>query len=249
MVNFLVCGDIGAASNLVKNIILLSNDVYWPFAEPRLEKILKQYPERLKSNKQEWIFLESKIGNYKEYYGIDLSHELDWEQYEKNVRPADKPIVFINHSFVYDLDNFYSFLRKMPSLIVMPITDFGLEWQIRAYCEKKGVEIMHNFTFETDIEEQKTNFIKTYGLGAWCKENIKNLKCIVENRRNHIVKNIDQNHIIPLEWLIEGNDTSVVGKLQNYFDVHIDKKEAFNVLQTWRGLHWPLNDTLNWEYA
>ena len=110
MVNFLVCGDIGAASNTVRNIMLLSNDVYWPFTDSRLGKILNQYPERLTTNRQEWVLLEGKTGQYEKYYGVDISLELNWENYEKNIRLTDKPAVFINHSFAYDLDNFYLFL-------------------------------------------------------------------------------------------------------------------------------------------
>jgi hypothetical protein len=249
MVNFLIAGDIGAAANLVRNVMLLSKDIHWPLEEPRLETILKQYPNKLISDKSEWIFIEVQLRFFKQFYGIDLSQELDWPDYEKNVIAKDKSAVFINHSFVWELDNFFTFASHMPSIIVIPTTDLGLEWQIRAYCEKKGVDIMHNFTFLDNIEEQKAEYILRHGTEAWYKENITNMKMIICNRRDHIISAVDSKMIVPLEWLIENQDHQTVDKLKEHFNINIDFDQASNVLNTWRSLHWPVEHTMNWGYA
>jgi hypothetical protein len=249
LVNFLVAGDIGAAANLVRNVMLLSEDVDWPLVQPRLETILNQYPTTLALDKSEWIFIEVQLRFFFAYYKIDLSHELDWNNYEKNVVTTDNPVVFINHSFVWELDNFFTFAKHMPSIIVMPTTDLGLEWQVRAYCEKKGVEIMHNFTFPDRIEEQKAEYISKHGLEAWYKENIANMKMVIKDRRDHIVKTVDPKMILPLEWLIGDNNHMTVDRIRERFNISIDLDQASQVLNTWRSLHWPLEQTLDWKYA
>jgi hypothetical protein len=250
LVNFLVAGDIGAASNLIRNIMLLSNDIHWPLEQSRLTTILNQYPERLTVNKLEWIFIEVKLRFFDRYYGIDPSHDLNWANYEKNLIATEQPAVFINHSFVWELDNFFTFAKHMPSIIVMPTTDLGLEWQIRAYCEKKGVDIMHNFTFLDRIEEQKAKYIDQHGVEAWHRENIANMKMIIRERRDHIMNTVNLNTIVPLEWVLSGNDDQlIVDKLSHYFDININLDQALTVLNTYRSRHWPLEDTHNWKYA
>lgn len=244
-----MCGDIGAAANLIRNILLLSPDVHYPFDHSRLDRILNQYPDHLAIDKQQWIFIEAKFRFFQHIYNVDLSFDLNWEHYQNTVKNADKPGVFINHSFVYDLDNFFVFLKNMPTLIVMPITDFGLEWQVRAYCEKKGVDIMHNFTFADNVAEQKEQFIQQHGHEAWCIENIQNMKHIIKERRDSVVKSVDQDAILPLEWLIQGDDAQTLHKLTQRFDIDLDAQDAVTVLQTWRSRHWPLEETMNWKYA
>ena len=250
MVNFLVAGDIGAAANLIRNIMLLSDDIHWPLEQPRLATILNQYPERLTVNKLEWIFIEVKLRFFERYYGIDPSHDLNWVNYKKNLIATEQPAVFINHSFVWELDNFLTFAEHLPSIIVMPTTDLGLEWQVRAYCEKKGVDIMHNFTFPDRIEEQKAEYIAKHGTEAWHKENIANMKMIIRERRDHIMNTVDLDTIIPLEWALSGRDDQlIVDKLSHHFNININFAQASTVLTTYRSRHWPLEDTHNWKYA
>ena len=250
MVNFLVAGDIGAAANLIRNIMLLSDDVHWPYQRSRLDTILNQYPERLTTDKLEWIFIEVKLRFFQAQYNIDPSHDLNWAEFETNVVNYDKPAVFINHSFVWELDNFQTFAKHMPTIIVMPTTDLGLEWQIRAYCEKKGVDIMHNFTFPDRIEEQKAQYINQHGVEAWHRENIANMKTIIRDRRDHILNTVDPTMILPLEWALTGmDDRRIVDQLSKRFNITIDFAQASQVLNTWRSRHWALADTYNWKYA
>lgn len=248
MVNFLVAGDIGAAANLVRNIMLLSKDVDWPLNSFRLETVLNQYPERLKTNMLEWIYIEVGLRFFQKYYGVDLSHDLNWDDYEKKVVETQLPAVFINHSFVWEFNNFLTFADHMPSLIVMPTTDFGLEWQIRAYCEKKGVDIMHNFTFPDRVEEQRTEYISKHGKEAWNQENITNMRSVIKERRDRIV-DTHKHMILPLEWLIGPEDLPAINTIREYFDINVDVKEAAQVLNTWRSCHWPVEQTLEWKYA
>lgn len=230
--------------------MLLSEDVHWPLKQPRLETILKQYPEELTLDKSQWIFIEVKLRFFKPVYGVDPSHDLNWEDYKTNLITKEKPAIFITHSFVWELDNFLKFADNLPSIIVMPTTDLGLEWQVRAYCEKKGVEIMHNFTFPDNIEEQKAEFIKTNGLEAWHKENIANMKMIIRERRDHVINTVDPTIILPLEWALSGlDDRRIVDQLSKQFNINIDFAQASQVLNTWRSRHWPLSETYNWKYA
>lgn len=229
--------------------MLLSKDVDWPLATPRLETVLTQYPSTLAQDKAEWIYIEVQLRFFERYYGIDPSHDLNWTNYKKLVKPTDKPAVFINHSFVWELDSFFTFAEQLPSLIVMPITDLGLEWQVRAYCEKKGVEIMHNFTFLDNIEEQKAEYITRHGVESWHCENIANMKMVIKDRRDHIVKTVNKDIILPLEWLIGTDDLPVINKIKEYFNIDIDVTQATQVLNTWRKLHWPVGQTLDWKYA
>lgn len=230
--------------------MLLSEDIDWPLVAPRLETILNQYPELLSDNKLEWIFIEVKLRFFQRAYNVDPSHDLNWASYENNVKTTEKPAVFINHSFVWELDNFFKFAKHMPSIIVMPTTNLGLEWQVRAYCEKKGIDIMHNFTFPDRIEEQKAEYIAKHGIEAWHKENIVNMKMIIRDRRNHIINTVDPTMVLPLEWLISGtDDLRVVDQIRNRFNISIDFAQASKVLNTWRSRHWNLADTYNWKYA
>lgn len=249
MVNFLVAGDIGAASNLVRNVMLLSKDIDWPLATPRLETVLAQYPGKLTQNKTEWMHIEVRLRFFQQFYGFDMSQELNWNNYKMHVKDTAKPAVFLNHSFVWELDNFFKFSEQMPSIVVMPTTDFGIEWQVRAYCEKKGVEIMHNFTFPDNIEEQKASYINKHGSEAWYKENIVNMKAIIKERRDHTVKTVDSKMLLPLEWLINGTDLLTVERLHERFNIDIDFEQASQVLDTWRNLHWPVEQTYDWKYA
>ena len=250
MVNFLVAGDIGAAANLIRNIMLLSEDVDWPLSTPRLETILKQYPIDLAQDKAKWIFIEVRLRFFERFYGIDPSQDLNWNEYEKKIISKNKPAVFINHSFVWELDNFLTFAQHMPSLIVMPTSDLGLEWQVRAYCEKKGVDIMHNFTFLDRIEEQKVQYVNDHGVEAWHKENIANMKMIIQHRRNHVLGTVDSNTVLPLEWILDSDhDCQLVDRLSQHFNIKIDLDQALTVLNTYRSRHWPLEETYNWKYA
>jgi hypothetical protein len=132
----------------------------------------------------------------------------------------------------------------------MPTTDLGLEWQIRAYCEKKGVDIMHNFTFPDRIEEQKAAYIDQHGAEAWHRENIANMKTIIRDRRDHVLNTVDPTMILPLEWALTGqDDCQIVDRLRKQFEIDIDFDQAARVLHTWRSRHWALADTYNWKYA
>ena len=249
MVNFLVAGDIGAAANLVRNIMLLSADVDWPLTTSRFDTILNQYPTDLKTKLTDWIPIEERLRFSEKLYGVDISQDLDWVNYQRNIVAKNKPAVLINHSFVWQLDNFFIFASHMPSAVVMPTTDLGLAWQIRAYCEKKGVEIMHNFTFSDCIQEQTVAYIAQHGLESWYKENITNMKMIIKDRRDRAIAQIEPNLVIPLEWLIDHDNYMIIEWLKERFGIGIDFDQASQVLGAWRNLHWPTEQTQDWKYA
>ena len=69
----LLVGDLGAGTNMVKNILLLSEDVDWP-ANPVIDRLafIKQniYPDSLKNNMQLWLKCEYRLRNFNHYYPI-----------------------------------------------------------------------------------------------------------------------------------------------------------------------------------
>jgi hypothetical protein len=75
------------------------------------------------------------------------------------------------------------------------------------------------------------------------------MKMVIKDRRDHIVKTVDNNMIIPLEWLIGPYELPAINKIREYFNIDIDVGQATQVLTTWKSLHWPVEQTYDWKYA
>lgn len=246
---FVIAGDIGAGANIIRNLMLLSQDTHWIASEDRFHRICKQYPEFLKAAKNKWLQLESSLRYCDSHYGIDISHDIDLEKFDSvDWNDFSSHPVLLNHSFVWETDKFNQLQSRAKTLAVIPRSPFGLEWQIRAYTEKKGANDMHNFTFESNIEKQKQDFIATHGLREWCYLNIKNMREIISARAQACRQQLPNEAIIDLEMLIYREHDAVYKKLTNYFDIDIPKKEFDHVLDLWNNLHWPVELTLDWEY-
>jgi hypothetical protein len=132
--NFLIIAAGGAAGHFMRNLVLSSNDTDWPLSTSRYETIINQYPDYLRENLMfGWLAIEQKYSFWKEHYGISLLATADYEQYLKSNINLEKPIVFLNHSFVWgknlhDLENFHN---NTTMLYICPKTRQGLEWQMR----------------------------------------------------------------------------------------------------------------------
>lgn len=239
--NILVIADLGAAGNLVKNLLWLSPDVDWPLVKDRYTSVLNQYSPGTKFS--EWLEKEAKFRLWKYHYGIDLSYDLNYDEFVKSFKQKNLPAVFLNHSAFYQQEQLTKFLNNFTVLYVRPTTDFGFEWQIRSYCEKKNVEDLHNFSFDIDIEENKKKYIADHGLDQYYRFNLNNMRHMLRSRQekmNLLVKNT-----IPLEDLLFAS----AKRIADYLPVAVDTDILNHTVQSWRNLHWPLDSTLDWKYS
>lgn len=244
--NILVIADLGAAGNLVKNLLFLSDQVDWPLKDDRFERISKQYSSQTTSFNN-WLDKEYELRFWHRLYGIDLSDNLDWDQYKKSGNDCgSKPIVFLNHSAFYQLDQFRIFQRHLDIIYICPSTDLGHEWQIRSYCEKKTVEKLHNFSFDSDPISQKVEYIAQHGLEDYYRLNVENMKHIIKARQLEFSQICDS---IDLESFIVGDPEIARKKLRDLIKIEIDKQKFTDILVSWRNLHWPVRETKRWKYG
>jgi hypothetical protein len=238
--DIVVIGDLGAGTNLIRNLLLLSSDTEWPLPNNRFNTIIQQYQPNTKL--KDWLAIEDRLRFWKRYYGVDLSNHIDLMLFNQRQR-TDKPVVYINHSAFYQLQEYQLLVPEVDILYVAPCTEFGLAWQIRSYCEKKTVEKLHNFTFEKDAEQQKTAYCLAHDLKAYYKLNVENFKSIVGQRQKEF-----GSPNITIEQLLFDPATSLVELLESIINVKIDVNQAQQILTVWRNLHWPADQTMNWEY-
>jgi hypothetical protein len=238
--DIVIVADLGAAGNLVKNILLLSEEIHWPMPADRYDTIIAQYPTTLKFS--DWLETEYQLRFWNKYYGVDISDDINIDKFNQRHR-CDKSVVYLNHSAFYQKNELNSIEKDIEILYVAPVTEFGLLWQIRSYCEKKTVEKLHNFTFDSDIVRQKQIYCNEYGEESYYRLNVQNFKSIVNQRQQEFGK-----PDITLEQLLLNFTEDTVLTLSKRFNITIDINKAKTVIQLWRNLHWPLNQTKNWKY-
>lgn len=241
MVNdIVIVADLGAAGNLIRNLTLLSEQVDWPLTADRVATIFNQYnPD---NNLNQWLPTEYRLRFWNKYYNVDISDDIDLLKFSQR-RIAAKPVVYLNHSAFYQSDRYQQLKNMVKTLYVAPVTDFGLKWQIRSYCEKKTVEQLHNFTFDTDVEAQRNNYCRIHGVDTYYRLNIKNFTEIVNSRQTKF-----GSPDLPLESLLFGDTAQVVDILLKKLDISVDKELANQILIKWQQCHWPLEQTTNWKY-
>ena len=252
--NFIITAAGGAAGNLVRNMVLTSEDTHWPLATDRFETVIKQYPDKLKQFIG-WWDVERKLRFHPQYYKIDLLLSANYQQYLRGNINLDKPIVFTNHSIVWgDRNDIDLFNNNTILLYVRPRTEQGLEWQVRALHMKclGHPESMIDFSFDGDNRDQLVkDYIAERGQSAYFAMNIKNMRDIT-GRQQRETNNIALEKNIPtlaLEDLLLADTADIVNKLQSIFKITLDKTKIEKILTAWRNLHWPYADTYNWEYA
>lgn len=130
--------------------------------------------------------------------------------------------------------------------MVYPETEFGVRWQVRAYAEKKKPDQMHNFTY---IDQQLINKHQAqYGVDSWIKVNLYNFYQDVQAYAKSL--KLKTWPFVPLEWLLDPSKWPVlVKRLENNFSVTINHSDAYQVLQAWTDLHWPVSSTDAWEHV
>jgi len=250
--------DLGAANNFVKNLLLLDNSCHMPFTTnlDRLEFFLsKIYVTDLKENMTNWLKHEYMLRQYRNHYGFNFTEDSFngqplnqiLNENAKEILKTNK-VVFTIHDF-----NMVKLLKKTNPMLniyfIAPATDAGFNWQLRAYCENKGVVQMHNFTFPTDIEENKRKFIAEHGESQYVRENLINMSEIMYDQKIEWITWAKNNvKIIDLEDILNHN-TNYIETLNKELNLKINSDSAKKLYDAWMELHWPLGQTDNWEYS
>ena len=235
----LLVGDLGAGTNMVKNILLLSEDVDWP-ANPVIDRLafIKQniYPDSLKNNMQLWLKCEYRLRNFNHYYGVDICDEFHNIVTDLTVKKSQlKKIVFLTH-----WPDIATRLKKQHKNIkiisLYAASEFDICWQIKAYIDKKGINDLHNFSFEQNQDENKIHYIKTHGLTAYYKFNVQNMFDILSQRTNQY-KNLPA-YVLPIGSLMSSN-TYWINEIIKYLTINLNIAQATELLNTWQMLHSP----------
>lgn len=238
--DFLIIADLGAAGNLVRNLMLLSK-TDWPLSTDRLTRILNQYPADLTLDK--WLDQEYQLRFWKQQYGLDLSDNLDYAQFD--VLPAvELPRVWLNHTAFWQQEQFNWFSAHCNVVYVAPTTLAGLEWQIRSYASKKTLTLLHDFCFEHDRDQQRQEYIQQHGIDSYYKLNIENMKEIVNQRQQQFWNQVPNG--ITLELLLSGSPTEIHTAILQTTGLVVDIQQIHQVVTAWRKLHW--TETADWEY-
>lgn len=250
MKNIIVSAQIGAAGNLVKNLITLSHKTFWPTSQNRLQMMREQYPIQLHRDKKNWVDIETRLHHtIKNPFLI----EFDTDRDIKN----DKPSVFLNHSLFWQRpDEFLTTLNQFNFVFVIPRTRFGLEWQCRSAFEKvlrPKKDHFYDFCFEgTNKQHLISNYINTHGYPAYEALNVANMREIFLAQQKQVTASVTDDNsatIISLEDLLLSPASIIIENLNDKLHLELDIVEVDQILKSWRSLHWPLEDTFNWIYG
>ena len=231
-------GDLGSGVNFLKNLFLLSDRVHWPAQQTssRLDYLMDNiYPTQLKDNLSNWISHEYKLRAWAKNYGADISDcyaDINTDLVN-NISQSDK-ICFISHwpDIVKKLKIQYPGIYCVS---LYPKTQFGLLWQIKTYIDKVGIEKLQNFSFATDIEENKQLHIAEYGVDHYYKTNVSNMVEIMRNRVADYKEIGDC--IVCIEDLISDDVTDIIANVNELTECNIDLKLAQQLHNTWKSLH------------
>jgi hypothetical protein len=251
--NLLVIAGIGAAGNLIRNLLLTSDATDWPLSIDRITSIKNQYPRTLQSDMSGWWDQEGKLRFWNDCYGIDLNLEANYGNYKLAMSSVslNKPAVFINHTFLWDSVELTKFLEVMTAVYCAPTTDIGLEWQIRALHNKLGTKsiAMMDFSFRgSDRDKQIEQYIQEHGKLKYLELNKINMKDILKRQQQQLASVLHEHGVklLPLEALVSGDTSHVLYTLENIFSITFDHV-AEEVLNAWRDLHWEFESTYDWD--
>lgn len=249
MVNklFVLHADLGAAKNIIKNILLLSPDVYFPGdTQDRLAFMLRKIynPRPLAT----WFTAEYRLKNYPEF-GIDFI--LGDADVGSIVNLPDAMRVQLSKTnFALDLYNRERIdevidLPWVKFLCIYPRTELGVRWQVRAYVSKKTEKDMHNFTYQ-----KSDNILRhknLWGTESWTKVNTYNFYQSVLQHKNKLEKSgwpgLELEQILyPQQWPI------LINFLRQYFKITLNLDDSICLLQAWTDLHWKVDETEQWQH-
>lgn len=241
--------DIGAAKNIAKNVCLLDESIFFPVdlrGMSRLKFLLTfLYP----SDYKDWFSCEYVLKGY-HAHGIEMDLGDPRCGGLIPLNPYLSEILQSQH-FILDLMDHQTAmaLSKVDYtrlLAIAPTTMFGLNWQIRAYTMKYGAHRMFNFTFKDSNNIEK--FKDKFGESNWVDVNLCNFYDMVRYRRR-ILKTSGLT-IMPLELIIWPERwPEMIDYLEKFFEIHIPRQQAMTLLEQWMSLHWPTEQTNDWEYS
>ena len=245
---FVLHADIGAAKNIAKNICLLDESIYFPVPlgnMSRQDYLLNfLYPTDYK----DWFSCEYRLKQYT-MFGIEMDLG---DPRVGGLIPLNSQLIEIlqNQSFILDLMDHTTAIdlgkqNYVKMLAIAPTTMFGLNWQIRAYTMKYGADRMFNFTFRNEDNIEK--FRQAYGNDTWVEVNLCNFYDKVRERRR--ILNRSGMSVMPLELIIWPERwPELIDYLEQFFELTIPKDQAYTVLKQWMSLHWPTEETDNWQH-
>jgi hypothetical protein len=242
--------NVGAAGNLVRNLLLTSKDVYWPEQScDRYDTILAQYATDSLSG---WWVTERNLDFINPISGVDSTLALDYNTYKQSRYKITSPIVILNHSLLWDINSeFDNFFKDTTMLYITPLTAQGLEWQVRALhfkCVDGNNKAMMDFSFNDNKEEQVTQFISENGQHEYFKMNTINMREILERQQKQFLEVNKHIPVLSIEELITADPNLIIEKLMSIFGIRLDQT-AITILNCWRKLHWAYQDTYNWEFC
>jgi hypothetical protein len=250
MVNrlFVFHGDLGAAKNILKNIVLLSPQVHFPVNAPdRLEYFQNRIYVQQSIN--DWFRYEYHLKDYEKFGMPLILGDVDVDSILQ-LPPAVQTLLATKN---YALDLFNkeraNQVVELPwcrFLMIYPQTEQALRWQVRAYTTKKKPEQLHNFTYcdQSLIDQHQVQ----YGMQSWIKVNTYNFYCNVRDYAQQLKTQSWPS--VPLEWILYSKHwDQLIDFLITHFEVEIDHARALQLLQCWTNLHWPVDTTDLWEHV
>ena len=231
--HLLLIGDLGAGTNLVKNLCLLDKSYDCPWQDP-FNFFLTMYKDTDFNN---WLFYEDQTRFWQKRYGFDLSNNLESRDL-KNINRT----VFINHSAFWQQDQLDKLKDSCDIIFLAPMSDKGLRWQIRAYVVKKGIDKLHNFSF-TNPSIEKQSYIDQHGLENYYKFNVLNMYEIIKHRRDQLAKKLT---VFDMSNAYKGHNDIV--QYFNTLGTNIPTHLANELFNEWYSKHWDYTTTDQWMW-
>jgi hypothetical protein len=246
----IIYSDVGAAKNLIKNVISLHKDVFFPFDKNnRLEFYKKKlYSDSISIGDGKWTIREQQTKKYFAF-GIDDSYNINDSilENQKFLETLNEKNIVIETNVKETLLNFLKYDFAV-GLAIAPKSSFAAHWQVRAYVTKIGDTNLQNFTLESNNQNDIKEYINKIGMENWTKENITNFYEVIYNDRNWSreagLNTIDLDYIInPIYW------EELISKLKDITKIDLDQDQSIELIKAWHDMHWKLEDTKNWKYG
>jgi hypothetical protein len=227
----ILVGDLGAGTNHLKNMLLLSQQTHWPrpFVESRLEYIIQNiYTNETTSD---WLTYEYRLRIWKQCYGVDISNDYaDINTPQVKEISQTQTVVFISHwpEIANRLKIKYPGIRCIG---LYPASQVGFSWQIKAYINKIGIDNLQNFSFLDNIESNKKQHIDQHGIDHYHKTNVLNM---IEIMRERVGNYRDTSECsISIEDLISTTSNNVISSMIAFTGCEIDMTAAQILHNRW----------------
>ena len=182
--------------------------------------------------------------------------DIDLEQYKFELDLFTQSIAVINHSLFWSVpQNFNQVVKKFCICVVMPSTEFGLEWQVRSAYEKVLIpnqEKYFDFCFNGPTKQQDIqHYIATHGREKYNRYNVFNMRIIFQDQQKQMLNLVEKYSFatIDLEDLVLRKVEKIHNVLTSTTKLNISLDHVDQVLDTWQQKHWDHKHTLDWCYS